>query len=111
MLCPIFSLKGRLSSWRLRNKKKKHTIEAVVDRLVVKPSSKTRLADSVETALRMANGTVLININKQDLLYSEQFATIISPIPEESCTECTLYFKGYLLLAEWYLHHLPFFYE
>ena len=34
------------------DKKKKHTIEAVVDRLVVKPSSKNRLADSVETALR-----------------------------------------------------------
>jgi excinuclease ABC subunit A len=58
------------------DKKKKHTVEAVVDRLVVKASSKTRLADSVETALKMSNGTVLININKQDLLFSEQFACL-----------------------------------
>ncbi|MBU0985249.1 MAG: excinuclease ABC subunit UvrA, partial [candidate division Zixibacteria bacterium] len=58
------------------DKKKKHTIEAVVDRLVVKAKSKRRLADSVETALKMSNGTVLININKQDLLFSEQFACL-----------------------------------
>jgi excinuclease ABC subunit A len=68
------------------DKKKKHTIEAVVDRLVVKPSSKTRLADSVETALRMSNGTVLININKQDLLYSEQFACLNCNISYEEPT-------------------------
>lgn len=58
------------------DKKKKHTIEAVVDRLIVKSKSKRRLADSVETALKISNGTVLIHINKQDLLYSEQFACL-----------------------------------
>ncbi len=58
------------------DKKKKHTIEAVVDRLVVKAKSKRRLADSVETALRVANGTVIINIKNEDLLYSEQFACL-----------------------------------
>ena len=58
------------------DKKKKHTIEAVVDRLIVKAKSKRRLADSVETALKMGQGTVLVNINKQDLLYSEQFACL-----------------------------------
>jgi excinuclease ABC subunit A len=58
------------------DKKKKHTVEAVVDRLVVKTRSKTRLADSVETALKVANGTVLINIKGQDLLFSEQFACL-----------------------------------
>ncbi|MFQ5498287.1 MAG: excinuclease ABC subunit UvrA, partial [Candidatus Zixiibacteriota bacterium] len=58
------------------NKKQKHTIEAVVDRLVVKTKSRRRLADSVETALRVAQGTVLINIKGQDLLYSEQFACL-----------------------------------
>jgi len=57
-------------------KKKKHTIEAVVDRLVVKSRSKRRLADSVETALKIGHGTVLINIKNQDLLYSEQFACL-----------------------------------
>jgi excinuclease ABC subunit A len=58
------------------DKKKKHTIEAVVDRLVVKTKSKRRLADSVETALKMSNGTVLINVGKKDLLFSEQFACV-----------------------------------
>ncbi|RKX21538.1 MAG: excinuclease ABC subunit A, partial [Candidatus Zixiibacteriota bacterium] len=57
-------------------KKKKHTIEIVVDRLVVKQKSKQRLADSVETALRMSSGTVIINISKKDLLFSEQFACL-----------------------------------
>jgi len=46
-------------------KKKKHSIEAVVDRLIVKAKSKKRLADSVETALKIANGTVLINIKNK----------------------------------------------
>ncbi|HWR83678.1 MAG TPA: excinuclease ABC subunit UvrA, partial [Candidatus Deferrimicrobium sp.] len=58
------------------DKKKKHTVEAVVDRLVVKPSSKTRLADSVETALKVGHGTVLINVKNKDLLFSEQFACL-----------------------------------
>ena len=58
------------------DKKKKHTIEAVVDRLVVKSNSKRRLADSVETALKIAQGTVLINIKNKDLLFSEQFACL-----------------------------------
>jgi len=58
------------------DKKKKHTIEAVVDRLVVKAKSKRRLADSVETALKVANGTVLINMKGEDLLYSEQYACL-----------------------------------
>lgn len=58
------------------DKKKKHTIEAVVDRLVVKATSKRRLADSVETALKMGQGTVLINIKNDDLLYSEKYACL-----------------------------------
>ena len=65
------------------DKKKKHSIEAVVDRLIVKPKSKRRLADSVETALKIANGTVLINISKKDLLFSEQFACLNCSISYE----------------------------
>jgi len=68
------------------DKNRKHTIEAVVDRLVVKPRSKRRLADSVETALRISNGTVLVNINKQDLLFSEQFACLNCNIGYEEPT-------------------------
>ncbi|MCI1936210.1 MAG: excinuclease ABC subunit UvrA [Bifidobacteriaceae bacterium] len=40
-------------------KQKKHTIEVVVDRLVIKPQIRQRLTDSVETALRLANGLVI----------------------------------------------------
>ncbi len=58
------------------DKKKKHTIEAVIDRLVVKAKSKRRLADSVETALKTGGGTVLINIKGKDLLFSEQAACL-----------------------------------
>ncbi len=43
------------------DKQKKHTIEVVVDRLAVKASSKRRLTDSVETALRLANGLVVLD--------------------------------------------------
>ncbi|HKK21204.1 MAG TPA: excinuclease ABC subunit UvrA, partial [candidate division Zixibacteria bacterium] len=68
------------------DKKKKHTIEAVVDRLVVKSSSKRRLADSVETALRMSNGTVLVNIKNEDLLFSEQFACLNCNISYDELT-------------------------
>ncbi len=64
----------------------KHTIEAVVDRLVVQDKSKSRLADSVETALRMAGGTVIINIKNQDLLFSEQFACLNCNISYEEPT-------------------------
>ncbi len=43
------------------NKQKKHTIEVVVDRLAVKESAKQRLTDSVETALQLADGLVLLD--------------------------------------------------
>ncbi|MDT4927640.1 MAG: excinuclease subunit, partial [Pseudonocardiales bacterium] len=42
-------------------KQEKHTIEAVVDRLSVKPSSKQRITDSVETALTLAGGVVILD--------------------------------------------------
>ncbi len=42
------------------DKNKKHTIEVVVDRLTVKPTIAVRLADSLETALRLADGVVVV---------------------------------------------------
>jgi excinuclease ABC subunit A len=58
------------------NKKQKHTIEAVVDRLVVKDKVKRRLADSIETALTTGGGSCLINIDGADHLFSESFACL-----------------------------------
>jgi excinuclease UvrABC ATPase subunit len=42
------------------NKNKKHNIAAVVDRLIIKDSIRVRLADSVETALKLADGILLV---------------------------------------------------
>jgi excinuclease ABC subunit A len=53
----------------------KHTIEAVVDRLVVRADIRSRLTDSIETALKLAEGLVIINIiDGEDMLFSEHFA-------------------------------------
>jgi excinuclease ABC subunit A len=43
-------------------KQEKHTIEAVIDRLSVKPSSKQRITDSIETALGLAGGVVILDL-------------------------------------------------
>ncbi len=58
------------------DKKFKHTIEVVVDRLVMKPDLRTRLAQSVETATQLAEGLVSIDLVDEDksLLFSEKFA-------------------------------------
>ncbi|HYG58364.1 MAG TPA: excinuclease ABC subunit UvrA, partial [Symbiobacteriaceae bacterium] len=57
------------------DKKKKHTIEVVIDRLVVKPEIKQRLADSVETATKLAGGIVTIDVvGGDELLFSQNFA-------------------------------------
>ncbi len=59
------------------DKNKKHNIEVVVDRLVIKPDIKSRLTDSVETALKLGEGLILVCVNnKKDILFSEHFACI-----------------------------------
>ncbi|EZP75090.1 excinuclease ABC subunit A [Parageobacillus genomosp. 1] len=56
-------------------KNKKHTIEVVVDRIVMKEGIASRLADSLETALKLADGKVLIDvIGQEELLFSEKHA-------------------------------------
>jgi len=69
------------------NKKKKHDIFAVVDRLIIKDSIRIRLADSIETALKIGEGAVIVMIQEpkddkanggngrwRDVVYSEKFA-------------------------------------
>ncbi|WP_400162360.1 excinuclease ABC subunit UvrA [Brevibacillus sp. TJ4] len=59
-------------------KNKKHSIEVVVDRIVVKPDVHSRLADSLETALRLADGKVIVDVMEQEeLLFSEKHACAI----------------------------------
>ncbi|MGB2615442.1 MAG: excinuclease ABC subunit UvrA [Phycisphaerae bacterium] len=70
-------------------KGRRHTIEAVVDRLVAKEAARSRLADSVETALRMSDGLVVISHeiparrDWKNTLYSERYA----------CVRCNLSFE------------------
>jgi excinuclease ABC subunit A len=57
------------------DKKFKHTIEVVVDRLVMKPDLRTRLAQSVETSAALADGLVAIDVvDGEPMLFSEKFA-------------------------------------
>jgi excinuclease ABC subunit A len=61
------------------DKNKKHTIEVIVDRIVVKDDVHSRLADSLETALKLANGRVIVDVmEKEELLFSQNLA----------CPEC-----------------------
>ena len=57
-------------------KNKKHSIEIVVDRLVIRPDITRRLTDSVETAASLAGGLILINLVKEDrdLSFSQNYA-------------------------------------
>ncbi len=56
-------------------KNKKHSIEVVIDRIVVKEGISARLSDSLEAALRLADGMVLVDvIGQQEILFSEHHA-------------------------------------
>ncbi len=56
-------------------KTKKHTIEVVVDRIIIKEGMRQRLADSIETALGLSDGLVIINIlDQEDLTFSTKFS-------------------------------------
>ncbi|MFC5448743.1 excinuclease ABC subunit UvrA [Paenibacillus aestuarii] len=85
------------------DKNKKHTIEVVVDRIVVKDDVHARLADSLETALKLANGRVIVDvIDKEELLFSQNLACPVCGFsieelaprmfsfnsPFGACTEC-----------------------
>jgi excinuclease ABC subunit A len=57
------------------DKNKKHSIEVVIDRIVVKEGISARIADSLETALRLGEGKVIVDvIGEEELLFSENHA-------------------------------------
>ena len=69
-------------------KQEKHTIEVVIDRLTAKAESKSRLTDSIETALRLAQGIVILDFvdakgGDKERIYSEHLA----------CHDCSLSFE------------------
>ncbi len=57
------------------DKNRKHTIEIIVDRLVVKPTIRTRLTDSLETALGLTGGLVVVDvIGGEEMSFSQSYA-------------------------------------
>ena len=65
-------------------KNKKHTIEVVVDRVIIRPGIESRLADSLETALKLSEGLAIAQeVNGEETLYSSNF----------SCAECGFSFE------------------
>ena len=65
-------------------KTKKHDISVVVDRIVVKESAQSRIADSVQIALKKADGVAVVDIiGDKEVIYSEKLA----------CPKCNLSFE------------------
>lgn len=56
------------------DKKKKHNIELIVDRLVVKSDIRARLTESIETALKNADNLVLVSTSDNEILFSQNYA-------------------------------------
>ena len=52
----------------------KHTIEVIVDRIKVKEESRSRLYNSLETSCKLSDGKVLVSINDEEMIFSEQLA-------------------------------------
>ena len=57
------------------DKKTKHTVEAVIDRIVIKPGIEGRLTDSLETAFRLGNGLAIVAVvDGEEMLFSQNYA-------------------------------------
>ncbi len=72
------------------DKKKKHSIEVVVDRLILRADIKKRLTDSVETALKVGKGTLLVTVEENnskmnEMIFSEIYA----------CTHCGINYEEF----------------
>jgi excinuclease ABC subunit A len=58
------------------DKQKKHTVEVVVDRLQISSDEKSRLFESIQTALRLGNGLAIASLENKDTLYSQRNACV-----------------------------------
>ena len=69
------------------DKKLKHTIDVVVDRLVIRPGVEGRLNDSLETAFAFGGGLVKVDVvEKEELLFSQNYACLLYTSP--CCAHC-----------------------
>ena len=85
------------------DRQKKHNVDLIVDRLVIKDDIRSRLAESIEISLKYANNLVIINTPKDEMLFSQNYAcpdcnTSIEELsprmfsfnnPYGACPECT----------------------
>lgn len=62
------------------DKNKKHNIDIVVDRLIIKDGIQRRLSDSIEIVLKLSDGLLVVDIEGEKIVYSENFA----------CTDCNI---------------------
>ncbi|MBW2604034.1 MAG: excinuclease ABC subunit UvrA [Deltaproteobacteria bacterium] len=77
------------------DKNKKHTIDVVVDRLVVKEKIRNRLADSIELAMSLSNGLVTVDIpDGEPVLFSEKSACITCGISYPDFTPASFSFNS-----------------
>ncbi len=65
------------------DKNVKHTISVVVDRIVVKDGAQRRIADAIETAIKLSEGLVIADFDGEEVLYSTKYA----------CPDCELSFE------------------
>ena len=85
-------------------KNKKHSVEVIVDRLVIKESIRSRLSDSIETASKLTGGLILVSVSDgEDILFSQNYSCPehgisideLSPrmfsfnAPQGACPKCT----------------------
>ncbi|MFI5304645.1 MAG: excinuclease ABC subunit UvrA [Nitrospiria bacterium] len=92
-----------LSETPILDKNKKHSIDVVVDRMILKSGIEARLADSLETALGLSGGlVVIVQENQKDILFNEKMACVTCGIsypdlaprmfsfnsPQGACTGC-----------------------
>jgi len=77
------------------DKKKKHSIEVVVDRLTTEGDIRVRLSDSVETALKLASGLAIIDVSgKKEIIFSEHYACPDCGISYEELTPRSFSFNS-----------------
>ena len=77
------------------NKNKKHTIDVVVDRLIIKEKIKNRLADSLELAMSQSDGLVTVDVlGKEPVLFSEKTACIACGISYPEFTPASFSFNS-----------------
>jgi len=70
------------------HKHKKHTIEVVVDRIILDGDSKKRLADSIELALKVGKGTVILSVKDKENIYKDWFFS-----EKNVCLDCDINFE------------------